>query len=121
LSASGGTTDINRIRQSAEFQELLDRLWSKWEGKKITRNPRNWKTSRRSFAEFLAGVIAAACRAGIQDPLKNVDWEHVLDPDLSQAKNLSLLEQRYGIRAEEVSGRRRRGPTPPGGTVTTLD
>jgi len=35
----------------------------------------------------------------IQDPLKAIDWEHVLDPDLSQAKNLSLLEQRYGIRA----------------------
>jgi len=116
LSASGGTSDINKIRQSAEFKELVDRLWSKWEGKKITRNPRNWKTSKRSFAEFLAGVIAAAYRAGIQDPLKNIDWEHVLDPDLSQAKNLSLLEQRYGIRAEEVSGRRRRGPTPPGGT-----
>jgi len=116
LSASGGTTDINRIRQSAEFQELLERLWSKWEGKKITRNPRNWKTSKRSFAEFLAGVIAAAYRAGIQDPYKNIDWEHVLDPDLSQAKNLSLLEQRYGIRAEEVSGRRRREQTPPGGT-----
>jgi len=115
LSASGGTTDINRIRQSAEFQELVDRLWSKWEGKKITRNPRNWKASKRSFAEFLAGVIAAAYRAGIQDPLKNIDWEHVLDPDLSQAKNLSLLEQRYGIRAEEVSGRRRREQTPPGG------
>jgi hypothetical protein len=116
LSASGGTSDLNRIKQSAEFQELLERLWSKWEGKKITRNPRNWKTSKRSFADFLAGVIAAAYRAGIQDPLKNIDWEHVLDPDLSQAKNLSLLEQRYGIRAEEVSGRRRRGPTPPGGT-----
>jgi len=116
LSASGGTSDINKIRQSAEFQELVDRLWSKWEGKKITRNPRNWKTSKRSFADFLAGVIVAAYRAGIQDPLKNIDWEHVLDPDLSQAKNLSLLEQRYGIRAEEVSGRRRRGPTPPGGT-----
>ena len=57
----------------------------------------------------------------IQDPLKAIDWEHVLDPDLSQAKNLSLLEQRYGIRAEEVSGRRRRGPTPPGGTVTNED
>jgi len=116
LSASGGTSDINRIKQSAEFQELVERLWSKWEGKKITRNPRNWKTSKRSFADFLAGVIAAAYRAGIQDPLKNIDWEHVLDPDLSQAKNLSLLEQRYGIRAEEVSGRRRREQTPPGGT-----
>ncbi|MFP3320776.1 MAG: hypothetical protein RXO24_09445, partial [Acidilobus sp.] len=116
MSASGGTSDLNRIKQSAEFQELLERLWSKWEGKKITRNPRNWKTSKRSFADFLAGVIAAAYRAGIQDPLKNIDWEHVLDPDLSQAKNLSLLEQRYGIRAEEVSGRRRKGPTPPGGT-----
>jgi hypothetical protein len=116
LSESGGTTDINRIKQSAEFQELLERLWEKWEGKKITRNPRNWKTSKRSFAEFLAGVIAAAYRAGIQDPYKNIDWEHVLDPDLSQAKNLSLLEQRYGIRAEEVSGRRRKKQTPPGGT-----
>jgi hypothetical protein len=116
LSESGGTSDLNRIKQSAEFQELLERLWSKWEGKKITRNPRNWKTSKRSFADFLAGVIAAAYRAGIQDPYKNIDWEHVLDPDLSQAKNLSLLEQRYGIRAEEVSGRRRKKQTPPGGT-----
>jgi hypothetical protein len=111
----GGTSDINKIRQSAEFQELVDRLWSKWEGKKITRNPRNWRTSKRSFADFLAGVIAAAYRAGIQDPLKNIDWEHVLDPDLSQAENLSLLEQRYGIRAEDVSGRRRKKQTPPGG------
>ena len=116
MSESGGTSDLNRIKQSAEFQELLERPWSKWEGKKITRNPRNWKTSKRSFAEFLAGVIAAAYRAGIQDPYKNIDWEHVLDPDLSQAKNLSLLEQRYGIRAEEVSGRRRKKQTPPGGT-----
>jgi len=115
LSASG-TDDTSWIKESEEFQELLDRLWSKWEGKKITRNPRNWKTSKRSFADFLAGVIAAAYRAGIQDPLKNIDWEHVLDPDLSQAKNLSLLEQRYGIRAEEVSGRRRKEQTPPGGT-----
>ena len=121
LSASGGTSDINKIRQSAEFQELVVRLWEKWEGKKITRNPRNWKTSKRSFAEFLAGVIAASHRACIQDPLKNIDWEHVFDPDLSQAKNLSLLEQRYGIRAEDVSGRRRKKQTPPGGTVTTLD
>ncbi|MFP3172216.1 MAG: hypothetical protein RXQ79_04140 [Acidilobus sp.] len=116
MSASGGTSDINKIRQSAEFKELLERLWSKWEGKKITRNPRNRKTSKRSFADFLAGVIAAAYRAGIQDPLKNIDWEHVLDPDLSQAKNLSLLERRYGIRAEDVSGRRRKKQTPPGGT-----
>jgi len=114
LSASG-TDDTSWIKESEEFQELLDRLWSKWEGKKITRNPRNWKASKRSFAEFLAGVIAAAYRAGIQDPLKNIDWEHVLDPDLSQAKNLSLLEQRYGIRAEDVSGRRRKKQTPPGG------
>jgi hypothetical protein len=115
LSASG-TDDTSWIKESEEFKELLERLWSKWEGKKITRSPRNWKTSKRSFAEFLAGVIAAAYRAGIQDPLKNIDWEHVLNPDLSQAKNLSLLEQRYGIRAEEVSGRRRKKQTPPGGT-----
>nr|NAZ31104.1 hypothetical protein [Acidilobus sp.] len=86
------------------------------EGQKDNPQPRNWKTSKRSFADFLAGVIAAAYRAGVQDPLKNIDWEHVLDPDLSQAKNLSLLEQRYGIRAEEVSGRRRREPTSPGRT-----
>ena len=40
MSASG-TPDINEIKQSAEFQDLVDRLWSKWEGKKITHNPRN--------------------------------------------------------------------------------
>ncbi len=94
MSASGGTSDINKIRQSAEFQELLERLWEKREGKEITRNPRNWKTSKRSFADFLAGVIAATYKTGIQNPLKNVDWEHVLDLDRSRAKNLSPLEQR---------------------------
>ena len=90
-------------------------------GQKDNPQPKELEDLQEVLRRVPCRVIAAAYKAGIQDPLKNVDWKHVLDPDLSQAKNLSLLEQRYGIRAEEVSGRRRKGPTPPGGTVKTLD
>ena len=100
MSASGGTTDINRIKQSAEFQELVDRLWEKWRGKKVTRDPRG-RPNRRSFANFLANVILAAYRARIPDPYKDVDWEHVIDPDLSPSENYGLLEQQLGLRFEE--------------------
>jgi uncharacterized protein YutE (UPF0331/DUF86 family) len=100
LSASGGTTDINRIKQSAEFQELVDRLWEKWRGKKVTRDSRG-RPNRRSFANFLANVILAAYRARIPDPYKDVDWEHVIDPDLSPSENYGLLEQQLGLRFEE--------------------
>jgi hypothetical protein len=100
LSASGGTTDINRIKQSAEFQELVDRLWERWRGKKVTRDVRG-RPNRRSFANFLANVILAAYRARVPDPYKDIDWEHVIDPDLSPSENYGLLEQRLGLRFEE--------------------
>ena len=100
MSASGGTTDINRIKQSAEFQELVDRLWERWRGRKVTRDVRG-RPNRRSFANFLANVILAAYRAGVPDPYKDIDWEHVIDPDLSPSENYGLLEQRLGLRFEE--------------------
>jgi len=100
LSESGGTTDINRIKQSAEFQELVDRLWERWRGKKVTRDSRG-RPNRRSFANFLANVILAAYRARVPDPYKDIDWEHVIDPDLSPSENYGLLEQRLGLRFEE--------------------
>ena len=100
MSASGGTTDINRIKQSAEFQELVDRLWERWRGKKVTRDVRG-RPNRRSFANFLANVILAAYRARVPDPYKDIDWEHVIDPDLSPSENYGLLEQRLGLRFEE--------------------
>jgi hypothetical protein len=52
LSVSG-TTDINRIKQSAEFQELVDRLWSEWRGRKVTRGLRNRRMARRHGKEPL--------------------------------------------------------------------
>jgi len=100
LSESGGTTDINRIKQSAEFQELVDRLWERWRGKKVTRDSRG-RPNRRSFANFLANVILAAYRARVPDPYKDIDWEHVIDPDLSPSENYGLLEQQLGLRFEE--------------------
>ena len=100
MSASGGTTDINRIKQSAEFQELVDRLWERWRGKKVTRDSRG-RPNRRSFANFLANVILAAYRARVPDPYKDIDWEHVIDPDLSPSENYGLLEQQLGLRFEE--------------------
>ena len=100
MSASGGTSDINRIKQSAEFQELADRLWEKWRGRRVTRDFRG-RINRLSFDNFLARAVQGAYEAGVPDPYKVIDWEHVLDPDLTQDENLVALEQQYGIRAEE--------------------
>lgn len=100
MSESGGTTDLNRVKQSAEFQELVERLWERWRGRKVTRD-RSGRVNRQSFANFLANVILAAYRANIPDPYKTIDWEAAIDPDLPPSENLGLLERQYGIRVEE--------------------
>ena len=100
MSASGGTSDINRVKQSAEFQELADRLWEKWRGRRVTRDFRG-RINRLSFNNFLARAVQGAYEAGIPDPYKVIDWEAIIDPDLTQDENLVALEQQYGIRAEE--------------------
>jgi hypothetical protein len=100
LSASGGTSDLNRIKQSAEFQELADRLWEKWRGRRVTRDFRG-RINRLSFNNFLARAVQGAYEAGVPDPYKDIDWEAAIDPDLTQDENLGLLERQYGIRAEE--------------------
>jgi len=97
LSASG-TPDIRRIRQSAEFQRLADRLWSKWEGRRVTLDSRG-RPNRLVFTNFLARAVQAAYEAGVPDPYKDVDWEAIIDPELNQAENLSAIEQRLGARA----------------------
>jgi len=108
LSASG-TDDTSWIKESEEFRELVDRLWEKWKGMKITLDARK-RPNRLAFTNFLARLVAAAYEAGIEDPLKVIDWEHVLDPGLSQAENTHIFEEQYHVR---VTGRRRRSELPP--------
>jgi len=108
LSASG-TDDTSWIKESEEFRELVDRLWEKWKGMKITLDARK-RANRLAFTNFLARLVAAAYEAGIEDPLKVIDWEHVLDPGLSQAENTHIFEEQYHVR---VTGRRRRSELPP--------
>jgi len=108
LSASG-TDDTSWIKESEEFRELVDRLWEKWKGMKITLDARK-RANRLAFTNFLASLVAAAYEAGIEDPLKVIDWEHVLDPGLSQAENTHIFEEQYHVR---VTGRRRRSELPP--------
>jgi len=108
LSASG-TDDTSWIKESEEFKELVDRLWEKWKGMKITLDARK-RPNKLAFTNFLARLVAAAYEAGVEDPLKTIDWEHVLDPGLSQAENTHIFEEQYHIR---VTGRRRRSELPP--------
>jgi len=108
LSASG-TDDTSWIKESEEFRELVDRLWEKWKGMKITLDARK-RPNRLAFTNFLARLVAAAYEAGVEDPLKVIDWEHVLDPGLSQAENTHIFEEQYHVR---VTGRRRRSELPP--------
>jgi len=108
LSASG-TDDTSWIKESEEFRELVDRLWEKWKGMKITLDARK-RANKLAFTNFLARLVAAAYEAGIEDPLKAIDWEHVLDPGLSQAENIHIFEEQHHIR---VTGRRRRSELPP--------
>jgi len=96
LSASG-TDDTSWIKESEEFRELVDRLWEKWKGMKITLDARK-RPNRLAFTNFLARLVAAAYEAGIEDPLKVIDWEHVLDPGLSQAENTHIFEEQYHVR-----------------------
>jgi len=103
--SESGTPDINRIKQSAEFQRLADRLWDKWEGRRVTLDSRG-RPNRLVFTNFLARAIRIAYEAGVPDPYKDIDWETIIDPDLNQAENLSVIEQRLGARA----GRRPRAP-----------
>jgi hypothetical protein len=109
LSASG-TDDTSWIKESEEFRELVDRLWEKWKGMKITLDARK-RANRLAFTNFLARLVAAAYEAGVEDPLKVIDWEHVLDPGLSQAENTRIFEEQYHIRVG--GGRRRRSELPP--------
>jgi hypothetical protein len=102
LSASG-TDDTSWIKESEEFRELVDRLWEKWKGMKITLDARK-RANKLAFTNFLARLVAAAYEAGVEDPLKVIDWEHVLDPGLSQAENVHVFEEQYHVR---VTGRRR--------------
>jgi len=108
LSASG-TDDTSWIKESEEFRELVDRLWEKWKGMKITLDARK-RPNRLAFTNFLARLVAAAYEAGVEDPLKVIDWEHVLDPGLSQAENVHVFEEQYHIR---VGGGRRRSELSP--------
>ena len=98
--SESGTPDISRVKQSAEFQRLADRLWDKWRGRRVTLDSRG-RPNRLVFTNFLARAVQVAYEAGVPDPYKDIDWEHVIDPDLSPSENYGLLEQRLGLRFEE--------------------
>jgi hypothetical protein len=78
LSASGGTTDINRIKQSAQFQDLVDRLWERWRGRKATRDLRNRRTDKP--------------RSTGRSPLVIID-----KPDYSSLRGMPLQRTLYGF------------------------
>jgi len=103
--SESGTPSVSRIRRMAEFQRLADRLWEKWEGRRVTLDSRG-RPNRLVFTNFLARAVQVAYEAGVPDPYKDIDWETIIDPELNQAENLSVIEQRLGARA----GRRPRAP-----------
>lgn len=103
--SESGTPSVSRIRRMAEFQSLADWLWDKWRGRRVTLDSRG-RPNKLVFTNFLARAVQVAYLAGVPDPYKDIDWETIIDPELNQAENLSIIEQRLGARA----GRRPRAP-----------
>jgi len=61
--SESGTPDISRVKQSAEFQRLADRLWDKWRGRRVTLDSRG-RPNRLVFTNFLARAVQVAYEAG---------------------------------------------------------
>jgi len=72
----------------ADIDELASRLWEAFKGRKITLDT----LGRPNYfvVRHLARRLLEVCyEAGIKDPLYEIDWEAVLDPDLEPIESLN--------------------------------
>jgi len=73
-----------------EVEELARRLWDAFRGKAITRD-RYGRPNYVTVRTLAWRLLETAEDAGVEDPLHEIDWIAILDPDLSPLENVRLF------------------------------
>jgi len=75
----------------AEVEELARRIWETFRGRKITLDVAG-RPNYFAVRALARRLLELAYSYGVEDPLHEIDWEAVLDPDVSREENLRLFE-----------------------------
>jgi len=80
-----------RAPTRGEVEELARLLWEAFRGRPITLDARG-RPNYFAVRAFARRLLELAYEHGIEDPLHDIDWVAVLDPDISREENLRRLE-----------------------------
>ena len=72
-------------------EELARLLWEAYRGRRITLDARG-RPNYMVVRAFAGRLLGLARRYGVEDPLHEIDWVGVLDPDISREENLRRLD-----------------------------
>jgi len=85
--------------------ELASKLWGRFQGRRVTLDRRG-KPNYFVVMHLARRLLEICEEVGIEDPLHEIDFTAVLDPDLEPAENLRLftswITSKYGRKAEVV-------------------
>ena len=88
-----------------DVEELARTLWERFQGKRVTLDRRG-KPNYFVVMHLARRLLEICDEVGIEDPLHEIDFTAVLDPDLEPAENLRLftswVTSKYGRKAEVV-------------------
>lgn len=86
-----------------EVDELARRIWEEYACRRITHDRRG-RCNYIVVMHLARQLLELAYRAGVEDPLHEIDWIGILDPDVSRAEAVdefvNWLESHYGRRVE---------------------
>ena len=72
-------------------EELSRRLWDSFRGRRITLDVRD-RPNYFAVRAFARRLLELAYEYGVEDPIHEIDWVAVLDPDVSREENTRLFE-----------------------------
>jgi hypothetical protein len=88
-----------------DVEELARTLWERFHGKKVTLDRRG-KPNYFVVTHLARRLLEICDEVGVKDPLHEIDFTAVLDPDLEPVENLRLftswVTSKYGRKAEVV-------------------
>jgi hypothetical protein len=86
-----------------DVEELARRIWEAFRGRRITLDRRG-RPNYFLVRSLARRLLEASVRAGVKDPLHEIDWESVLDPELEPNENIRLfitwVEEHLGRKVE---------------------
>jgi hypothetical protein len=90
---------------SEDVEELTRRIWEAFRGRRITLDRRG-RPNYFLVRSLARRLLEIAVRAGVKNPLHEIDWENVLDPEFEPNENIRLFitwVEEYLGRKVEVS------------------